>query len=189
MVGLGNNLSCPGSASLVASGDVLLSCGVYQGGQIPGSEVGELDCKLGVVQDAVSEDLLVPKSDVGVALEHLGVLPNIRTACDFTAGPDVLKVEKATVLVALVSKSKVDAGAVLGGGPHEVGHNAGDVEGQFALRLLRHLCEPDLLSLLGLRSTTRVDLLRPVLPRPTQRLRNLYLAPPFRLKLGLPPRL
>ena len=86
-----------------------------------------MDRKLSVLQDAVSEDLLVPEADVGVALEHLGVLPNVRTACDFTAGPDVLKVEEATVLVALVSKSKVNTGAVLGGSPHEVGHNAGDV--------------------------------------------------------------
>ena len=129
-----------------------------QGGQVPGSEVGELDRKLGVLQDAVSEDLLVPESDVGVALEHLGVLPNVRTACDFTAGPDVLKVEEATMFVALISKSKVNTGAVLGGSPHEVGHNAGDVEGQLPLRLLRHFCKPDLF-LLGLRATTRIDLL------------------------------
>ena len=71
----------------------------------------------------------------------------------------MLKVEEATVLVALVSESKVDAGAALGGCPHEVGHYAGNVEGQLPLRFLRHLCEPDLLILLGLRSTTRVDLL------------------------------
>ena len=189
VVGLGNHLGGPGSTPLITGGDVLLSRGLNQGGQVPGSEVGELDRKLGVLQDAVSEDLLVPKSDVGVALEHLGVLPNVRTACDFTAGPDVLKVEEATVLVALVSKSKVNTGAVLGGGPHEVGHNTRNVEGQLPLRLLRHLCEPDLLVLLGLRSTTRVDLLGPVLSRPTQKLRNLYLAPSFRLELGLPPRL
>ena len=36
------------------------------------------------------------------------------------------------MLVALVSKSKVDAGAVLSSGPHQVGHDAGDVERQFA---------------------------------------------------------
>ena len=78
----------------------------------------------------------------------------------------MLKVEEATVLVALVSKSKVDAGAVLGGGLHEVGHNAGDVEGQLPLRLLRHFCKPDLF-LLGLRATTRVYLLGPALSRPT----------------------
>ena len=91
---------------------------------------------------------------------------NVGAACEFTAGPDVLKVEEATVLVALVSKPKVNAGAVLGCSPHEVGYYAGYVERQFALRLLRHLRQPDLLSLLGLRATTRVDLLGPVLPRP-----------------------
>ena len=40
---------------------------------------------------------------------------NVGAACEFTAGPDVLKVEEATVLVALVSKSKKNAGAVFGG--------------------------------------------------------------------------
>ena len=32
------------------------------------------------------------------------------------------------MFVALVSKAKVNAGAVLGGGPHEVSHDEGDVE-------------------------------------------------------------
>ena len=114
VVDLGDHLRCPGSAPLVARGDVLLSRGLDQGGHVPGSEVGELDRKLGVLQDAVSEDLLVPESDVGVALEHLGVLSNVGAACDFTASPDVLKVEEATMLVALVFKSKVNASAVFG---------------------------------------------------------------------------
>ena len=61
-----------------------------QGGQVPGSEVGELDCKLGVLQDGISKDLLVPQSDVGVALKHLGVLANIWAASELTAGSDVL---------------------------------------------------------------------------------------------------
>ena len=43
------------------------------------------------------------------------------------------------MLVALVSKSKVDTGAVLGGGPDEVRHDAGDVQGQLALGFLWHL--------------------------------------------------
>ena len=79
----------------------------------------------------------------------------------------MLQVEEATMFVALVSKSKVDAGAVLSGGPREVGHDAGDVKGQLPLRLLRHFREPHLLSLLGLGATTRVYPLRPVLTRPT----------------------
>ena len=45
------------------------------------------------------------------------------------------------VLVAAVSKSKVDTRAVFGEGPHQVGHDAGDVEGQLPLRPLRHLLE------------------------------------------------
>ena len=51
----------------------------------------------------------------------------------------MLQVEQPVVLVALVSESKVDTGAVLGGGPDEVGHDARDVEGQLPLGLLGHL--------------------------------------------------
>ena len=54
----------------------------------------------------------------------------------------MLKVEEATIFVALVSKSKVDAGAILGGGPNEVRHDLGDVEGQLALGLRRRVDEP-----------------------------------------------
>ena len=73
--------------------------------------------------------MLVPEADVGVAFQHLGVLSNVWATSELTAGPDVLKVEEAIMFVALVSKSKVNAGAVFGGSPLEVGHNAGDVEG------------------------------------------------------------
>ena len=113
---------------------------------------------MGILQDGISKDLLVPEADFGVALQHLGVLSNVGAACDFTAGSDVLKVEEATMFVALVSKSKVNTGAVFGCGPHEVGHDAGDVKGQLPLWFLRHFCKPDLF-LLGLRATTRIDLL------------------------------
>ena len=41
----------------------------------------------------------------------------------------MLKFEEATVLVTLMSKSKVNAGAVFGSGPHEFGNDAVDVEG------------------------------------------------------------
>ena len=51
----------------------------------------------------------------------------------------MLQVEQPVVLVAFVSKSKVDTSAVLGGGPDEIGHDAGDVEGQLLLGLLGHL--------------------------------------------------
>ena len=49
----------------------------------------------------------------------------------------MLKVKDPAVLVAAVSKSKVDTRAVLGGGPHEITHDAQDVEGQL---LFRRLC-------------------------------------------------
>ena len=69
--------------------------------------------------------------------------------------------------VALLSESKVNAGAVFSSGPHEVGHYAGYEEGQFAFRLLRHICEPHLLSLLSLGATTHISGFRPDLPCPT----------------------
>ena len=50
----------------------------------------------------------------------------------------MFKVEDLAMLVAAVSKSKVDTRAVLGGGPHEVTHDTRDVEGQLPLRLLCH---------------------------------------------------
>ena len=50
----------------------------------------------------------------------------------------MFKVEDPANAVAAVSKSKVDTRAVLGGGPHEVTHDARDVEGQLPLRLLCH---------------------------------------------------
>ena len=102
---------------------------MHQGGQVSSREVGQLDCQLGVLQDAICQVLLLPQADVGVSFQHLGVLAYIRAAGELTTGADVLKVEEATMLVALMSKSKVNAGAVFGGGPHEVSHNAGDVEG------------------------------------------------------------
>ena len=125
MVGLGDHFSCPGSTSLVTSRGFLFRRGVHQGSQVSGCEVGQLHPKLGELEDGISQDLLVPESDVGVAPQHLGILANFRAASELTAGPDVLKVEEATVLVALVSKSKVNAGAVFGCSPHDFGHYAG----------------------------------------------------------------
>ena len=40
----------------------------------------------------------------------------------------MLDVEEATVIVALVTESKVNAIAILGCSPHKVGQDAGDVE-------------------------------------------------------------
>ena len=51
----------------------------------------------------------------------------------------MLQVEQPAVLVALVVEAEVDAGAVLGGGPDEVRHDLGDVEGQLALELRRRV--------------------------------------------------
>ena len=60
---------------------------------------------------------------------------------DQAARAYVLHVKVPTVLVAAVSKSKMDTRAVLGGGPHQVGHDAGDVKGQLPLQHLRHFLE------------------------------------------------
>ena len=73
VVGLRDHFHCPGSAPIVPRGGLLLRRSVDQGSQVSSSEVGQLDRKLGVLQDAISEDLLVPEADVGVALQHLGV--------------------------------------------------------------------------------------------------------------------
>ena len=68
------------------------------------------------------------------------------------------------MLVALMTKSKVDTRAVLGGRPDEVGHDLRDVEGQLSLGLGGHVGEPaggcEGGSIAGpLRSTAGVDLL------------------------------
>ena len=68
------------------------------------------------------------------------------------------------MLVALMTKSKVDTRAVLRGRPDEVGHDLWDVEGQLALGLEGHVGEPawgcEGRSIAGpLRSTAGVDLL------------------------------
>ena len=98
----------------------------------------------------------------------------------------MLQVEQPIVLVTLASKSKVDAGAVLGGGPDEVGHDAGDVKGQLPLGLLGHLFVLH-------RSVLRYAVTLPQLSttRPTRPLggRSLEGHLPFGLKLLLPPRL
>ena len=106
VVGLGDHLRSPGSAPPVSFGGLLLRWGVDQGGQISGSEVCQLDCQLGILQDGISKDLLVPQSDVGVAFEHLGVLANVWATGQLTAGADVLKVEEATMFVALCPNPK-----------------------------------------------------------------------------------
>ena len=76
----------------------------------------------------------------------------------------MLKVKQLAMLVALMTKSKVDARAVLGGRPDEVGHDLWNVDGQLALGLGGHVGEPtrgykgsSIATLL--RSTPGVDLL------------------------------
>ena len=117
------------SASLFASGCLLLTRSVHQGGQVSRGEVGQLHSQLGVLQDGICEDLLIPQADVGVALEHLGILGGVRAPRALTPVAHVLEVEDAAMLVTLVTKSKMDTGAVLGSSPHDVGHDTGYVEG------------------------------------------------------------
>ena len=95
---------------------------------VRGSQVGELDRQLGVLQDAVSQHLLVPAANVATLLDHLRILVNVLAASNHIARAHVFQVEDPAVLVAAVSESKVNACAVLGGGPHEVTHDAWDVE-------------------------------------------------------------
>ena len=74
----------------------------------------------------------------------------------------MLLVKQSPVQVALVTKSKVDARAVLGGGPDEVSHDLGDVEGQLAFGLGWHICVPICGGCLG--SRTGVYLFHSTLP-------------------------
>ena len=99
----------------------------------------------------------------------------------------MLQVEEAAVLVALVAESKVDAGAVFGGGPHEVGHDPGDVEGQLPLGRRRHLHVPVVLLRLLLGPTAGVDLLCTFLSRPLWGLWSLMRISPLWPELGLSP--
>jgi hypothetical protein len=77
--------------------------------------------------DGVGQVLLLPKPNVVAFLDPLGILGDVLAAGDLTAGSDVLKVKHPPMLVAAVTKSKVYTGAIFGGGPHEITHDAGDV--------------------------------------------------------------
>ena len=99
----------------------------HEGGPTGCSQVGQLECQLSVLDDGVSQHLLVPQSDVDALLDHLRVLRDIRATTQLVTCTDVLQVKQPIVLVALVPEAEVDAGAVLGGGPDEVCHDAGDV--------------------------------------------------------------
>ena len=97
--------------------------------------------KLRVLQDAVGQHLLIPRANVSTFLDHPCILVYVLTCRDQAARAYVLYVKIPPVLVATVSESKVDTRAFLGGGRHQVAHNAGNVEGQLPLRSLRHFLE------------------------------------------------
>ena len=111
---------------------------MHQESTVGGSQVGELDRQLGELQNAVSQHLLFPVANVTTFFDHLRVLVNVLAARDHITRAHMLKVKDPAVLVVAVSKSKVDARAVLGGGPHEVTHDARYVKGKLPLRLLCH---------------------------------------------------
>ena len=67
---------------------------------------------------------------------------DVRAAAEVTAGADVLQVKQPAMLVALMTKSKVDTRAVLSGSPNKVGHDLWNVKGQLTLGLSRHVGEP-----------------------------------------------
>ena len=94
-----------------------------------------------LLEDAIGKYLLIPRADVTTLLDHPCILFNVLASRDQVARAYVLQVEVPLVLVAKVSESKVDTRAVLGGGPHQLAHDAGNVEGQLPLRSLRHFLE------------------------------------------------
>ena len=103
----------------------------------------------------------------------------------------MLQVKQLAMFVALMTKSKVDTRAVLGGRPDEVGHDLWDVEGQLALGLSGHVGEPaggcEGRSIAGpLRSTAGVDLLSAFLGLLLPGWRSLEGHPPTDKDLLLP---
>ena len=84
-------------------------------------------------------------------------------------------------------KSKVDTRAVLGGGPDEVGHYPGDVEGQLAFGLGWYVCVPTGGGRLG--SRTGIYLLHSAFPLGLLVYGSLLPACPLGLDLLLPPSL
>jgi hypothetical protein len=93
VVGLRDHFSGLGAASLVARGGLLLGGSVYQSGQVPGSQVGQLECQLGVLDDGIRQHLLVPVPDFVPLLDHLSISGDVGTANEKVAGADVLQVE------------------------------------------------------------------------------------------------
>ena len=85
VVGLRDHLGGLGPAPLVARGGILLGGDVDEGGQ--------LDSQVGVLEDGIGQDLLLPQADVGVALQHLGVFGDVAAVLDLAAVLDVLHVE------------------------------------------------------------------------------------------------
>ena len=151
-VGLGNLLSGSGPAHLAASRRLLLHRGLDEGGLVPRSQVGQLERQLGVLDDRIGKHFLIPETNITAFLDQLCVLSDVWAASDLAAGAYVLQVEELPVLVAPVPESKVGAGAVLGGSPHQLGHYARYVKRQLAQGLLRQV-----LGSLDLGSTAGVD--------------------------------
>ena len=63
----------------------------------------------------------MPVPDVVALLDHLRVPGNVGATAEGVAGADVLQVKQLAMLMALMTKSKVDTRAVLRGRPNEVG--------------------------------------------------------------------
>jgi hypothetical protein len=59
-----------------------------------------------VLDDGISQHLLVPHSDVASFFDHLDILRDVRAPTQEVAVGDVLHVDKPVVLVALVPESE-----------------------------------------------------------------------------------
>ena len=125
-------------APLVACRGLILNRGVNQGRTVRDIHVGELNRQLGILQDAFGQHLLIPTAGSATSLDHPRIYVNVLAACDHIARAHVFKVKDPAVLVAAVAESKVDACAVLGGGPHEVTNVPRGVEWQLPLRVQCH---------------------------------------------------
>ena len=121
----------------VASRGLLRNRGLHEGGPVGGGQFGQLECQLGVLDDGVRQHLLVPVPDVVVLLDHLRIPGDFGATTEGVAGAYVLQVKQLVVIVALVTKPKVDTLAVLGGRSDKVRHDLWNLDGQLAIEAWR----------------------------------------------------
>ena len=77
---LGDHLGGSESTSSIPSGDLLLDMGLHEGGPVSSGQVGQLECKLGILDNGICQYVIVPVPDVVALLDHLRVPGDVRAA-------------------------------------------------------------------------------------------------------------